>query len=68
MTYPVLSQLKTRILPEESGFFVVSLHLIRLLAIAHGYRHFWRYLQIPMNRYRHEEREHELNGYLCPTG
>lgn len=68
MYYTVLSQLKTRILTMESGFFVVSLHLIRFQLIAHIYRHFWRYLQIPMNTYRHYEREHELNGYLCPTG
>lgn len=68
MNYPVSSQLKTRILTEESGFFVVSLHLIRLRPIARRYRHFWRYFRIPMNTYRHDEREHELNGYLCPTG
>jgi hypothetical protein len=68
MNYPVLAQLKTRILTKESGFFVVSLHLIRCNSIATRYRHFWRYLQIPMNTYRHYEREHELNGYFRPTG
>ena len=67
MNHTVLSQLKTRNLRKENGFFAVSSYLISLRRIANKYRHFWRYLGVPINTYRHDEREHGTDRYFCKT-
>ena len=68
MNHTVLSQLKTRNLPKENGFFAVSSHLISSRRISTRYRDFSRYLWIPINRYRYDGIEDGIDRYFCTTG